>query len=99
MFSSINTTKKIKQHHKSNKLNFTSEISSRIERLEHQKINDNEIHELLKQEILLKIENERELFKRRKIETIIAENNLIFQQEKQKSELKVETTNLNQKFL
>lgn len=59
MFNSI--PRKIKQHHKSNKLNFTSEISSRIERLENQKINDNEIHELLKQEILLKIESEREL--------------------------------------
>lgn len=67
--------------HKKNKIDFNSEISARMERLENQRNNDDEIHELLKQEILLKIENEKELLKRRKIETKIAEIELIFRQE------------------
>uniref|UniRef100_A0A2S2N7N4 Uncharacterized protein n=1 Tax=Schizaphis graminum TaxID=13262 RepID=A0A2S2N7N4_SCHGA len=75
----VTRTKKEKQHHKINKLNFTSEISFRMERLENQKKNDEEMHGLLKQEILLKIENERELLKKRKIETEISENELNFQ--------------------
>jgi hypothetical protein len=45
VFSSINKPRKLKQQHKSNKINFTSEISPRIEQIENQKINDNEIHE------------------------------------------------------
>lgn len=80
-------TKKEKQHHKINKLNFTSEISSRMERLENQKKNDEEMHGLLKQEILLKIENERELLKKRKVETEISENELNFQQERHQMEI------------
>lgn len=47
------------------------------------------MHGLLKQEILLKIENERELLKKRKIETEISENALNFQQESH--QMKIET--------
>lgn len=46
------------------------------------------MHVLLKQEILLKIENERELLKKRKIETEISEIELNFQQDVTKWKLK-----------
>lgn len=83
-FSNENVTRTKKEK---NKLNFTSEISSRMERLENQKKNDEEMHGLLKQEILLKIENERELLKKRKIETEISENELNFKQETYQMEI------------
>lgn len=83
-FSNENVTRTKKEK---NKLNFTSEISSRMERLENQKKNDEEMHGLLKQEILLKIENERELLKKRKIEIEISENELNFKQETYQMEI------------
>lgn len=83
-FSNENVTRTKKEK---NKLNFTSEISSRMERLEIKKKNDEEMHGLLKQEILLKIENERELLKKRKIETEISENELNFKQETYQMEI------------
>lgn len=60
-----------------------------MERLENQKTNDNEIHELLKQEILLKIENEKEHLKKKNIETENAKNELTFQQERRRIEIEL----------
>ncbi|XP_008179541.1 myb/SANT-like DNA-binding domain-containing protein 3 [Acyrthosiphon pisum] len=80
--------------------NFTNavptEATSRIERVEIQKINDEEIHNLLKEELLLKIENERELLKRRKIETEVASNDLIFRKEKHLTEMELLKRTINE---
>lgn len=57
-------TRKIKSHQKNNNIIFISEISSRMDRIEKQKINDEEIRSFLKQELLLKIETEKELKKK-----------------------------------
>ncbi|CAI6377410.1 unnamed protein product [Macrosiphum euphorbiae] len=62
---------------------------NRVERVEIQKVNDEEIHNLLKEELLLKIENERELLKRRKLETKVASNDLIFRKEKHLTEMEL----------
>ncbi|KAL5246155.1 hypothetical protein ACI65C_013563 [Semiaphis heraclei] len=69
--------------------NLSAESTSRIERVENQKIDDDEIHNLLKEELLLKIENERELLKRRKIETEVASYDLIFRKEKHLTEMEL----------
>ena len=44
---------------------------------------------MLKEELILKIENERELLKRRKIETEVASNDLIFRKEKHLTEMEL----------
>lgn len=59
----------------------SAEISSCIEQIGNQKTDDEELQKLLKEELLellLKIENERKLLKRRKIQTEIAHTDLIF---------------------
>jgi len=78
-----------RQYLKNKKSNLSAESTSRIERVENQKINDEEIHNLLKEELLLKIENERELLNRRKIETEVASNDLIFRKEKHLTEIEL----------
>lgn len=78
-----------RQYLKNKKSNLSAEATSRVERVEIQKINDEEIHNLLKEELLLKIENERELLKRRKIETEVASNDLIFRKEKHLTEMEL----------
>lgn len=73
---------------KSNKRsNPNDELLVRKKRVESQQLYDKEIHELLKKEILLKIENEKELLKCRKMKTQLAEYDLLCRKEKHSVEM------------